>query len=48
MHVSFTHQGDWFVFGEDGRTISRGFHTKASAQSWAMAQRFARPVQMAA
>jgi hypothetical protein len=34
MHVSFTHRLDWFVFDDDGKTIQRGFRTKADALAW--------------
>jgi hypothetical protein len=34
MDCSFTSQGDWFVFNAEGKTLSRGFKTKALALVW--------------
>lgn len=34
MNISFTPEGDWFVFDEDGKTIKRGFKTKDQAAMW--------------
>lgn len=38
MDASFTAQGDWFVFGQDGRTLKRGFRSKEQAHAWIRAQ----------
>ena len=34
MNVSFTPAGDFFVFDESGKTLQRGFRTKAEAWAW--------------
>jgi hypothetical protein len=34
MNVSFTARGDWFVFDEAGRTLTRGFRCKLDALAW--------------
>ncbi len=34
MDVSFTPDGDWFVFGPTGKTIERGFRSKRAAVEW--------------
>lgn len=39
MDCSFTPAGDWFVFGSDGRTLKRGFPSKAAAVAWIAAQK---------
>lgn len=34
MYVSFTPEGDWFVFDEDGKTVNRDFKTRDAAYTW--------------
>lgn len=34
MDCSFTPQGDWFVFDLVGKTLVRGFRSKALAVVW--------------
>ena len=39
LDVSFTAQGDWFVFDQGGRTLQRGFPSKAKALAWMLTER---------
>lgn len=39
MNVSFTPRGDFFIFDDDGKTIKRGFRTKAEAVLWLVRDR---------
>lgn len=34
MDCSFTPSGRWFCFADSGRTVKRGFLTKAQAVAW--------------
>lgn len=45
MDVSFTADGDWFVFDtRSGKTLERGFKTKGLAIAWIATQRRAAPI----
>lgn len=38
MDTSFTPDGTWFVFDVNGKTLKRGFASKASALTWIAAE----------
>lgn len=40
LFVSFTPDGDWFVFDADGKTVQRNFRTRKFAEMRAYAMMF--------